>query len=153
MSNSFKRSLSFVLLLATLGGALPAAAQSDASRASAHSAVGLSAAAGSIVAGSASVLVAGSTLVVVGVEQVGAALVVVLKGAGKAASEAATVSVRVAASTVGTASLAVGSAVTVVAEGSGQALYLAGKLIAFIPNELGRSLVYSAPVTNTLAKQ
>lgn len=153
MSHSFKRTLVFLMLLATLGGALPAAAQSDASRASAQSAVGLSAAVGSVVAGSASVWVAGSALVVASVEPIGEALIVVLKEAGKTASEAATVTVRVAASTVGTASLAVGSAVTVVADGSGHALYLAGQLIAFIPNEIGRSLVYSAPVTQALAKQ
>lgn len=131
-----------VVLLAVLLGSTPAWAQSEASRASANSSAGLSIATGSVVAGTASLIAASAVLTVKAVEKAGDSVVVVLKGA----SEATTVSVKVAASAVGTASLAVGSTVKVVAEASGYALYLAGKLIAFIPNEIGKSLMHHSEV-------
>lgn len=141
---------SFRPLLLALGLALalplPAAAQSEASRASAKASEGLSKVTGSVVAGTASLIVVGSVLTIESVKEAGDSVVVVLKDVGRGVSEAATVSVKVAASVVGGASLVVGSAVTVVAEGSGHALYLSGKLIAFIPNELGKSLVHHSPV-------
>lgn len=143
------RSFASAVLLAALVGAAPAWAQSDASRASANSSAGLSIATGSVVAGTASLIAGSAILSVKAVEKVGDSVVVVLEGA----SEVATVSVKVAASAAGTASLAVGSAVKVVAEASGHALYLAGKLIAFIPNEIGRSLVHHSGVKKTGAAQ
>lgn len=63
---------------------------------------------------------------------------VVMRGA----SEAATVSVRASATAVGAASVVVGSTVQVVAESAGHSLYVAGRLIAFIPNEIGRALIH-----------
>lgn len=127
----------------------PALAQSEASRASANASESLSRATGSVVAGTASLIYAGSMLVIDGIEKTGESVVVVLKGVGEGVSEATTVSVKVAASAVGNTSLAIGSAVKVVAEGSGHALYLSGKLIAFIPNEIGKSLVHHSPVKKT----
>lgn len=133
-------------LVSVLALALPAAAQSDASRASGNGSEALSRATGSVVAGTASLIAVGSILVVDAVETTGESVVVVLKGIGQGVSEATTVSVKVAASVVGNASLVVGSTVKVVAEASGHALYLSGKLIAFIPNEIGKSLVHHSPV-------
>lgn len=133
-------------LVSVLALALPATAQSDASRASGNGSEALSRATGSVVAGTASLIVVGSILVVDAVETTGESVVVVLKGIGQGVSEATTVSVKVAASAVGNASLVVGSTVKVVAEASGHALYLSGKLIAFIPNEIGKSLVHHSPL-------
>ncbi len=133
-------------LLAVFLLAPPAYAQSDASRASVRASQGLSVATGSVVAGSVSLIAAGSVLTLNAVEKSGESVVLVIKGIGTGVSEAATVSVKVAASAVGNASLAAGSAIKVVAEASGHALYLSGKLIAFIPNELGKSLVHHSPV-------
>lgn len=136
------RHIASTLLLSALLGAAPAWAQSEASRASANSSEGLSVATGSIVAGTASLIVGSAILTVEAIEKTGESVVLVLKGA----SETATVSVKVAASAAGTASLAVGSAVRVVAEASGYALYSGAKLIAFIPNEIGKSLVHHSHV-------
>lgn len=140
-SQCFRHFTSAVLLSALLGTA-PVWAQSEASRASANSSAGLSIVTGSIVAGTASLIAASAVLTVEAIEKTGESVVLVLKGA----SETVTVSVKVAASAAGTASLAVGSAVRVVAEASGYALYSGAKLIAFIPNEIGKSLVHHSEV-------
>lgn len=138
--------LSAVGFALCLGFAAPAPALSEVSQASANASESLSRATGSVVVGTASLLYVGSMLVIEGVEKSGESVVIVLKGVAQGVSEATTVSVRVAASAIGNTSLAVGSAVKVVAEGSGYALYLSGKLIAFIPNEIGQSLVHHSPV-------
>jgi hypothetical protein len=100
----------------------------------------LSAGSGMVVWGSASVLAASGMLVVAGLEAAGESAHLVLKGA----SEASEVSIRVSGELVAPASLAVGSVVVVTAEATGYALSAAGKLIAFVPNEVGRSLLYHA---------
>ena len=114
----------------------------DPSRASADSSVYASRAVGVVVAGSASVLAAGSVLTVHAIEKMGESVVLVLNNA----SEAATVSVKVAAELSGNASIAVGTAVSVVAESTGHALVASGTIIAFIPNEIGKSLVHHSRV-------
>jgi len=63
------------------------------------------------------------------------------------ASDGARISVTLSAASVGAASLAIGAAVTVVACSTGWVLSAAGKAIAFIPNELGRALLYNERVT------
>ena len=123
-----------------------AQAQSQASRASARGSEGLSLAAGSIVAGSAVLIVGGAQLVVEGVQHLGESMLVVLRPVGQGLSEASTVTLKFFVSAVGGISLALGTTVQVVAEASGHALYYAGKLIAFIPNEVGRSLLHHSPV-------
>lgn len=114
----------------------------DGSRASANASAGVSDAVGVVVGGTASVLVAGSVLTVQAIEKVGESMVLVLKGA----SEATTVSVKLAGNISGQASLAVGTAISVVAESTGHALVVSGKVIAFIPNEIGKSLVHHSKV-------
>lgn len=63
------------------------------------------------------------------------------------ASDGARFSVTMSAASVGAASLAVGTAVTVVACSTGWVLSAAGRAIAFIPNELGKALLYNERVT------
>jgi hypothetical protein len=94
-----------------------------------------------VVAGSAAALVDGGELVVSGVEIVGEFMIVTLTDA----AEAGTVSLRIPAAIVGTVSLAAGTTMQVVTEATGQALLASGKLIAFVPNEAGRSLLYHSP--------
>ena len=101
----------------------------------------LSSASVEVVAGSAATLVDGGELVVSGIETAGEFMIVTLKGA----AEAGTVALRIPAAVVGTVSLAAGTTVQVVTEATGQALLASGKLIAFVPNEAGRSLLYHSP--------
>ncbi|MDT3737319.1 MAG: hypothetical protein ROZ00_13910 [Denitratisoma sp.] len=132
---------SVVLLSAALLFSAPTFAQ-DASRASGNASAAASRAVGVVVAGTASVMAVGSMLTVQSIEKIGDAVVLVLKNA----SEAATVSVKVAADLSGNASVAVGTAVSVVAESTGKALVASGKIIAFIPNEVGKSLIHHSRV-------
>ena len=130
-----------VLLPAALLIAAPSFAQ-DASRASGNASAAASRAVGVVVGGTASVLAVGSVLTVQAIEKLGESVVLVLKSA----SEAATVSVKVAADLSGNASVAVGTSITVVAESTGNALVASGKIIAFIPNEIGKSLIHHSRV-------
>lgn len=116
----------------------------DPSRGSANASAAASQAVGVVVGGTASVMVVGSILTVQAIEKMGESVVLVLKSA----SDAATVSVRVAADLSGNASVAVGTAVSVVAESTGHALVASGKVIAFIPNEIGKSLIHHSRVKN-----
>lgn len=100
----------------------------------------LSAASGLLVMGSVSVLAGSGQLVVGSIEATGDVVTVVLKGA----SEAGTASLQISREVAGAASLAVGTVVQVSADATGYALHAAGKLIAFIPNEVGKSLLYHA---------
>jgi len=134
---------SVVLLSAALLIAAPSFAQ-DASRASGNASAAASRAVGVVVAGTASVMAVGSVLTVQAIEKMGDSVVLELKNA----SEAATVSVKVAADLSGNASVAVGTAVSVVAESTGKALVASGKIIAFIPNEVGKSLIHHSRVKN-----
>jgi hypothetical protein len=132
---------SVVLLSAALLISGPSFAQ-DASRTSANASAAASRAVGVVVGGTASVLAVGSVLTVQAIEKLGESVVLVLKSA----SEAATVSVKVAADLSGNASVAVGTSITVVAESTGNALVASGKIIAFIPNEIGKSLIHHSRV-------
>jgi hypothetical protein len=98
---------------------------------------------GFVVAGTSQLIHGSAQLTVTALEAAGEAVVVVMRGA----SEATTVSVKASTSVVGAASVAVGSAVQVVAESAGNSLYVAGKLIAFIPNEIGRALIHQSKHT------
>jgi len=134
---------SVVLLSAALLISAPGFAQ-NASRASGNASAAASRAVGVVVAGTASAMAVGSVLTVQAIEKMGDSVVLVLKNA----SEAATVSVKVAADLSGHASVAVGTAVSVVAESAGKALVVSGKIVAFIPNEVGKSLIHHSRVKN-----
>src|SRR5258706_3409287 len=62
-------------------------------------------------------------------------------------SDGVLVSVEIAARGAGAASLAVGTVVTSTAIGAGVLLSAAGEAIAFIPNAIGRELLYSQRLT------
>ena len=101
---------------------------------------------GFVVAGASQVIQGSAQLTVTALQAAGESVIVVMRGV----SEATTVSVKASATAVGAASVAVGSAVQVVAESAGNSLYVAGKLIAFIPNEISRALIHQSrhePIT------
>ena len=95
---------------------------------------------GSVVLGSlVAVSVAGS-VVVASVTAVGDGVEVVLEGAAKASRA----TVRLSGEAARGLSLAAGTVLQVVAMSTGQALVLSGKVIAFIPNEIGQALLHHA---------
>ncbi len=130
-----------LLIAATLTSGIAAA--QNASAASANASISMSQLTASVVAGTASVLATAASLTVVAVEQAGESMVLMLKDV----STGATVSIKASARTAGNASLAAGTVLLVTASAAGYSIYLAGRLIAFIPNEIGKSLVYHSRVT------
>ena len=95
---------------------------------------------GFIVTGSIELIAASAELTVQAVQAAGESAVIVLRGA----SEAATISVLTSAQLVGHASVAVGTIVHAMGESAGYALYVGGRLIAFVPNETGRALIHQS---------
>ena len=139
-----------LLLAAALAVALagPARAQSEISIAVSAAPVVLSVGAVSatgvvLSAIPAGILSAGVTLVVVSVEVVGGATVWVLERA----SDGARISLKVAGKLAEGAAVSVGAAVTVSVIGAGTLLSAAGQVIAFIPSEIGKALLYNEQVT------
>ncbi|WP_418514883.1 hypothetical protein [Delftia sp. PS-11] len=142
---SFSRRLSCALLMAGAlwAAAAPARAQSEVSAALSMlpvaSVVGTasvaSAAAGSVVVVPAALLVSGAVLTVKAVEASATGTVYLLERA----SDGAQVSVEVA----GRATYAVGTAVACSAIGAGTIISAAGKVLAFIPNEIGKALLHN----------
>jgi len=127
-----------------------AQAQSEASALSAMSAlpiasvvVGSTAAASTVVALPVVLLTAGAVLVVKTVQSTARGTVYLLERA----SDGAQASVEIGARAVSGTALAVGSVVTVSVIGAGVVLSAAGEAIAFIPNALGRALLFNEKVT------
>ena len=125
--------LSAVMSMAALPSS--ASAQSGA-QASQH----LSAASAIVVLGGMSVLAAGGEMVVTGIEHSARGVSVMVRHAGEASAEVASLLVDGATA----ASLAVGRSVQVSATGVGYVLLASGKAIAFIPNEIGQSLIHQS---------
>lgn len=100
----------------------------------------LSAASGLVVLGSMSVLASGSELIVTGVEQSARGVSVVVKQVGNASGEAVALLLDGASAS----SVSVGSAVQASATGVGYVLVASGKAIAFIPDEIGQSLIHQS---------
>ena len=127
----------------------PVQAQSNASALSAVSVLPLasvvvaSQAAAGLVDASATVLVAGAQLSVRAVESTARGTVYVLERA----SDGVRISVEVGARATGAASMAVGTAVTVITLSAGVILSVAGEAIAFIPNAVGRALLHNQRLT------
>jgi zona occludens toxin (predicted ATPase) len=147
-----KKSIATVLVavctaFAGVAAPLHAQAQSDASVALslmpvasvvvAASAVGASATAA--VALPAALSVAGSTLTVVAVEASADGTVYVLERA----SDGARASIKVAGRAANGVSNAVGTSVVVSVIGTGVVLSAAGEVLAFVPNAIGRALLYN----------
>ena len=134
------------IALATL--ALPARAQSEISLAVSMAPVVLSVGAVSatgvaLSAIPAGMLSVGVTLVVVSVEVVSGATVWVLERA----SDGARISLKVAGKLAEGIVVSTGAAVAVSVIGAGTVLSAAGQVIAFLPNEVGKALLYNEQVS------
>ena len=125
---------------ALLAGSLSATrAHPHASDASALSALPIAVS----VAAPVMLLSAGATLAVVAVETSAEGTVWVLERASDGARMSVTLSAQAAAGL----SVAVGTAVLVTAFSAGWVLSAAGQAIAYIPNEIGKALLYNERVT------
>ncbi|HLX28199.1 MAG TPA: hypothetical protein VKV24_06915 [Casimicrobiaceae bacterium] len=140
-----KRTL-IAVAIATAGffafASMPTWAQ-DSTAASSEASQAAIAGSGMIVDGSAKLIRAGAMFVVAGVTTTADASVIMLRDVATG-SEA---SVRVGADALRAGSIAVGQTVGVVAEATGISLFTGARLVAFIPNEVGRALVFSARST------
>ena len=143
-----RRGLAGALGAVCLLAPLPGFAQTDASTLSMLSALPVasvvvaSEAAGASVQASAALSVAGATWVVRAVESTARGTVYLLERL----SDGVRVSVEVAGKVAGTASVVVGTVVTVGVIAAGTILSVAGEAIAFLPNEIGRALLYNRRV-------
>ncbi|MEC5159577.1 MULTISPECIES: hypothetical protein [unclassified Janthinobacterium] len=131
-----KRLVSICLLCAAAASAH--AGNSELSTASEN--VGM--ASGIVLLGSMSLLAASGYVFVEGVEAVADGSVVVLKGAANAGAA----SIKLTGEAARGLSLAAGTVVSVVAVSTGHALVLSGKIIAYVPNEIGKSLLHHSTV-------
>ncbi|MFO1432096.1 MAG: hypothetical protein U1F76_18460 [Candidatus Competibacteraceae bacterium] len=91
-----------------------------------------------IVQGSIDVIATSRDLVIKSIQTVGDSIVLVLQGA----SEVGTVTLQLSGNAAGYTSLVAGTTLQVVTESTGYLLTQAGKAIAFIPNQVGRSMIY-----------
>ncbi len=122
-------------------------AQSEVSKASAESMMPLASVVGAGVGASVALPVAlstaGAVLVIKGVEASGTGTVYVLERV----SDGARASVQVSGKVAEGVSTTVGTAVTVSAIATGLVLSVGASVIAYIPNEIGRSLMHNTKVT------
>lgn len=95
-----------------------------------------------VVYGSLSAVAASGTVVVESVQVVGDASIVVLAGA----SDATRATLRLSGNVLQGASVVAGASVAVMAVSTGYVLVSAGKVIAFIPNEIGSALLHHSRV-------
>jgi hypothetical protein len=98
---------------------------------------------GMIVDGSTGLIRAGAAFVVAGITATTDASILVLRDVGTGSMT----TVRAASDLVQGGSLAVGQSMQAVAEATGTSLIAGGRVIAFLPNEAGRALVYAARST------
>jgi hypothetical protein len=112
----------------------------SASQASVRASTAISTGSGVVIEGVSSLILAGGELIVEGVSTIGSKTVLALKHA----ANGALVSVEVTTNIAGAASLAVGTTVNVITEAAGSMLVASGRAIAFIPNEVGKSLLFHA---------
>jgi hypothetical protein len=119
------------------------ASASDSTAASAEASQVAIGGSGMIVDGSAQLIRAGGALTIAGITALGDASVIVLRDVATGSQA----SVRVGVDVAQAGSLAVGETVSVVAEATGMSLFAGGRLVAFVPNAIGRALVYAARST------
>jgi hypothetical protein len=131
-----------LILAAALSLALAGTAQAHRDTASEASALSMLPIAVSVAA-PAGLMVSGAAFTVVAISAVAEGTVWVLERA----SDGARLSVTLSVAGVGAVSLVAGTAVEVVACSTGWVLSAAGKAIAFIPNEIGKALLYNERVT------
>jgi hypothetical protein len=129
------------LLLSLAGGAGAAEQQGSTDLSNASELVAAGSA--TVVVGSLSAVAASGTVMVESVETAGDASVVVLAGASDAAQATLQLSARAARE----ASLVAGASVNMVATSTGYLLVAGGKVLAFIPNEIGKALIHHSRVS------
>lgn len=136
-----------LLAALALSLALSAHAQSELSAISvapvAISVVAVSATGAALSVAPSAILSAGVTLVVVSVEVVGGVTVWVLERA----SDGARINLRTSGQLAKGVVVSTGAAVAVSVIGAGTVLSVAGEVIAFIPNEIGKALLHNEQVT------
>ena len=132
--------IAILALGAALGSFAAPLVQARDSTASVAASENLSTASGKIVSGSVGVLAASGDLIVIGVEQSARGVSVVVKNTADASGEMVTVLIDGSRA----ASLAAGQALRASATGVGYLLVASGKVIAFIPNEIGQSLIHQS---------
>lgn len=132
---------STVLATATLHAAPMQAAPGSGSHLS-RASEALSGAAGIVVLGSMSAVAASGHVVIASVTTVADGVVVLLQGA----SSGVEASVQLSGAAALGLSDAAGKAVTVTAISTGHLLVLSGRVLAFIPNETGKSLLHHSRV-------
>lgn len=120
-------------LMSLACSAAPAAGQSTPSQASAN----LSAV---VVGGSVTAIAAGGSLVVASVHTVAEGVDLVLENL----ADGSRATVRLSGAAAGGLSLAAGTSLELVAASTGHVLVMAGKAIAFLPNEAGKALLHHA---------
>ncbi|MDB5911203.1 MAG: hypothetical protein JWP34_5320 [Massilia sp.] len=91
-----------------------------------------------VVNGSLSAVAASGTVLVQSIEAAGDASMIVLAGA----SGAVQATIRLSGRAAREASLVAGASVNVVATSTGALLVASGKVLAFIPNEIGKALIH-----------
>jgi hypothetical protein len=135
-----KGSFSALLLaLALVTGSVGARAHNELSEASAISALPVAL----VVAAPAMLLVGGAALTVVSVQVSATGTVWVLERA----SDGAQATLQFAGSAAGASLAASGTAVLVTVVASGWLISAAGQAIAFVPNQIGASLLYNERIT------
>lgn len=139
----FKSKMAVMILSAALGSVITPLAFAGDSTASTRASEGLSTASGKVISGSVGVLGASGELIVVGVEQSAHGVSVVMKNAADVSGEVITVMIDGAHA----ASVATGQLLKASAHGVGHVLVASGKVIAFIPNEVGQSLIHQSRYT------
>jgi hypothetical protein len=102
-----------------------------------------SAASGAVVALPVALSIGGATLIVKSVEASATGAICVLERA----SDGARVTLNLVSRSGRRTSIAVGDAMTISVVGAGAMVSLAGEVIAFVPNELGRALLHNERVT------
>jgi hypothetical protein len=145
MSSKFKMRAALLAATLALGSfALPAQAHRDpSSDLSAASGLSLSVPVAISVTAPAALLVSGATFTVVAIEALAEGTVWVLERA----SDGLRVSVRFGSEVAGASAVAVGTVIVTTTVAAGCVLSAAGEAIAFIPNELGRSLLHDERIT------
>lgn len=129
----------FLLLLAFSS---PVIASNQASQTSVASMDLSSMGVSEIVQGSGHLLEAGNQVVIVAAQVTAGFIEITLQ----ATHQSATTTIRVSRNVSGLALIGVGQLVQVIGTGTGKLLYHGGKLIAFLPDQVGKSLLYSQPI-------
>lgn len=139
MTSMRLHAIAFTLAAALAASSLPARAHSELSEASALSALPIAVS----VAAPVMLLVGGAALTVVSVQASATGTVWVLERA----SDGARATLQFSGRAAGASLAAVGSAVLVTALSTGWLISAAGHAIAFVPNQIGASLLYNERVT------